>query len=402
MWAGMGVAALLGLMGGSAYLAASKPKLNVALERLTVAEVKEGMFQEFIPVNGRVMPLTTIYLDAMEGGRVAEKYVEDGALMRTGQAILQLSNTDLELMLANQETQVFNVLTQMQISKNSADQNSISRQNQEAEVDIALREAERVYAVNERLYRDKVISRQDFESSQNLYEYQQRRKKLTQAVMMADSASMRQQLAQMAETYAQMKKTLELMRRKVGDLVVRAPIDGQLTSLDAEIGESKNKGQRLGQIDVTTGFKVRADVDEYYLNRVFVGLVAEVDIAGERHELTVTKVYTQVADGRFEVDMRFEGSAPAGLRRGQSLQVRLALSDETSALLLPKGGFYQQTGGNWVFKLTQDGRSAYRAEVQLGRQNIGYYEVLQGLAPGDRVITSSYERYGKMEELAFE
>jgi HlyD family secretion protein len=185
----------------------------------------------------------------------------------------------------------------------------------------------------------------------------------------------------------------------VGDLIVRAPVDGQLTSLDAEIGQSKNKGERLGQIDVMSGFKVRVDVDEHYISRIFAGLEGEASIAGKDYRLSIKKVFTQVNNGRFQVDMAFIDSVPSGIRRGQSLQIRLALSEETQALLLAKGGFYQQTGGNWIFKVSDDGKVAYRTDIQLGRQNPDFYEVMQGLKPGDKVITSGYENYGNMQEL---
>lgn len=395
-----GGAAILLLIFASFYLTSGKSKLNVETDRITVSEVKEGPFQEFIPVNGVVLPVTTIYLDAMEGGRVEEKYVEDGTMMKKDQPILRLSNTDLELQLANQETQVFNVLTQMQISKNNSEQNSINRQNQDADVDNALKEAERLYNVNKKLYDQKVIGLQEYQSSKNLYEYQLRRKKLTEEIMKTDAASMKQQENQMGESYDQMKKTLALMRKKVGDLIVRAPVDGQLTSLDAEIGQNKNKGERLGQIDVTSGFKVRVDIDEHYLSRVFNDLKGDALIAGKSYSLVIKKVYNQVnANSRFQVDMQFVDSVPSGLRRGQTLQIRLALSDERKAVLLAKGGFYQQTGGNWIFKVNENGTVAYKVDIQLGSQNPDYYEVLDGLKPGDKVITSSYENYGNIQEL---
>lgn len=394
-----GVGALVLLIVGSIYFTSGKSRLNVDTERITISEIKKGTFQDFIPVNGVVMPVSTIYLDAMEGGRVEEKFVEDGAMMKKGQPILRLSNTDLELQLANQETQVFNVLTQMQISKNNSEQNSINRQNQDAEVDNALKEAERVFNLNKKLYADRVIGSQEFNSSKNLYDYQMRRKKLTEDIMKTDATSMKQQVSQMAESYQQMKKTLALMRKKVGDLVVRAPVDGQLTSLDAEIGESKNKGQRLGQLDVMSGFKLRVDVDEHYISRIFTGLKGDCDLADKNYQLQIKKVYTQVTNGRFQVDMDFVAAAPKNIRRGQTLQIHLTLSDESEAILLPKGGFYQQTGGNWIFKVGENGSVAYKVDIQLGRQNPDYYEVLQGLKPGDKVITNSYENYGDMQEL---
>jgi HlyD family secretion protein len=185
----------------------------------------------------------------------------------------------------------------------------------------------------------------------------------------------------------------------VGDLIVKAPVDGQLTSLDAEIGQSKNKGERLGQIDVMSGYKVRVDIDEHYINRVMIGQMGEATLAGKSYKLRIHKVYTQVNNGRFQVDMEFTDTPPGELRRGQTLQIRLALSDETQAVLLAKGGFFQQTGGNWVFKLNSDGSQAYKVDVQLGRQNPDYYEVVSGLQPGDKIITSSYENYGNMQEL---
>jgi HlyD family secretion protein len=394
-----GISALLVLIFASFYLTSGNSKLNVETDRITISEVKEGPFKEFIPVNGVVLPVTTIFLDAMEGGKVEQKFVEDGAIMKAGQPILRLSNTDLELQLANQETQVFNVLTQMQISKNNSEQNSINRQNQDADVDNALKEAERLYNVNKKLYEKKVIGLQEFQSSKNMYEYQVRRKKLTEEIMKTDAASMKQQEAQMGESYAQMKKTLALMRKKVGDLIVRAPVDGQLTSLDAEIGQNKNQGQTLGQIDVMNGYKVRVDVDEHYLSRVFTGLKGNALVAGKNYDLVIKKVYTQVTAGRFQVDMVFTDSVPPSIRKGQTLQIGLTLSDERRAIMLPKGGFYQQTGGNWIFKVNESGTMAYKVDIQLGNQNPDNYEVLQGLKPGDKVITNSYENYGNIQEL---
>jgi HlyD family secretion protein len=371
----------------------------VETERLTISEVKQGAFQEFTPVNGVVLPLTTIYLDAAEGGRVEEKLVEDGAMVKKGQPILRMSNTDLELSLVNQETSVFNLLTQMQISRNAAQQNTITKLNQMADADNDFKEAERLYKLNKKLYEQKVIGSQEFRQAEIAYEYQIRRKKLQEEILSKDSVSVRQELEQARQSYGRTQNALEVMRRKVGDLIVRAPIDGQLTSLDAEIGQSKNKGERLGQVDATSGFKVRADIDEHYISRIYTGLMGQFTFAGKDYKLKIRKVYTQVTNGKFQVDMAFEGEVPQGIRRGQTFQVRVALSDEKQALLLPRGGFYQQTGGNWIFKVNENGTMAYKTEIQLGGQNPDYYEVLQGLKPGDKVITSSYENYGTIQEL---
>ena len=394
-----GIAGVILLIGASYYFTSGKTRLNVDQGRIQISEIKKGAFQEFIPVNGIVLPITTIYLDAIEGGRVEEKYVDDGAIVKRDQPLLRLANTDLQLSLANQETAVFDVLTQMQNTRNNAEQNTIRQLNQMADVDNGLAEAERLYNLNKHLFEEKVIGSQEFKSSENAYKYQTRRKKLTEETLNKDSASGKLQVSQMTESYERMRNALTLMRKKVGDLIVRSPVDGQLTSLDAEIGQSKNKGERLGQIDVMSGFKVRADIDEHYISRIFTGLNGEFTFANKDFKLKITKVYTQVTNGRFQVDLEFINEVPQGIRRGQTLQVRLALSDETQAVLLAKGGFYQQTGGNWIFKVADNGKTAYKVDIQLGRQNPEYYEVLQGLNPGEKVVTSSYENYGTMQEL---
>ena len=396
-----GIAAIVLLIAGSIYFTSGKSKLDVDMERITISEIKKGPFQEFIAVNGVVLPQTTIYLDALEGGRVEEKFVEDGAMMKKDQPILRLSNTDLELSLANQETQVFNVLTQMNISKNNATQNTTGKLNQMADVDNALAEAQRVYNLNKKLYEQKVIGQQEFLQSENNYNYQVRRKKLADDILKQDETSVKSMSEQDKQSLSRMQNTLELMRKKVGDLIVRAPIDGQLTSLDAERGQNKNKGERLGQIDAVSGFKIRVNVDEHYISRIFIWLNGIATIAGKDYKLTIKKVFTQVTNSVFQVDMEFKDSVPQGIRRGQTVQIRLALSDEMEAVILPRGGFFQQTGGNWIFKVSDDGTKAYKVDIQLGLQSPEYYQVLQGLKPGDKVVTSSYENYGTMQELIF-
>ena len=394
-----GITGLVLLIAASIYFTTGKSKLNVDSERITISEVSRGPFQEFIPVNGVVLPMTTIYLDAVEGGRVEEKYVEDGAFVKKGQPILRLSNTDIELSLVNQQTSVYNLLTQMQISRNAAQQNTVNKLNQMTDVESQLKEAKRVYDLDKYLFNQKAIGLQELKQAENNYNYYLEKSKLTKQLLKQDSVSNAQQVSQAQQSYTGSQNALNVMRKKVGDLIVRAPIDGQLTSLDAEIGQNKNKGERLGQVDVLSGYKVRVDVDEHYLSRVVIGLTGETSFAGKDYQLKIVKVYSQVNNGRFQVDMLFTDKVPEGIRRGQTLQIRLALSDETQALLLAKGGFYQQTGGNWVYKLDNDGKTAYKVDVQLGRQNPDYYEVLSGLKPGDKVVTSSYENFGNMQEL---
>lgn len=395
----VGIVAVVALIWLSYYFTSGKSKLNVDTDRVTISEIQKGTFQEFIPVNGVVLPLTTIYLDAVEGGRVEEKYVDDGAMMKKGQPILRLSNTDIQLGLVTQQTNVYNLLTQMQISKNAAQQNTVSKLNQMTDVESELKEAERIYKLDKDLYAQKAIGLQEYLKAKNDYDYYLQKEKLTQQILHQDSISNEQQIHQSRQAFEGSQNALNVMQQKVGDLIVRAPIDGQLTSLDAEVGQSKNKGERLGQIDVLDGYKVRVDIDEHYISRIFIGLKGNFDFDNKTYNLEIKKVYTQVTNGRFQVDMEFVGDVPKGIRRGQTLQIRLALSDETQALLLPRGGFYQQTGGNWIFKVSDDGKTAYKVDIQLGRQNPDYFEVLSGLKPGDKVITSSYENYGNMQEL---
>lgn len=394
-----GIVAVVGLIASSYYYTSGNTKLNVPTERITISEIKKGPYKDNIPVNGVVMPLTSIYLDATEGGRVEEKFVEDGTIMKKGEPILRLSNTNLMMTMMSQQNTVYNTLTQMQINQNAALQNTVNKRTSMADVQSLFNEAERVYLLDKRLYGEKVIGFQEFKQAENNYNYYRQKKQLTEQILAQDSVSRAQQAAQDKRSYEGSQDALNIMQKKVGDLIVRSPVDGQLTSLDAEIGENKNQGQRLGQIDVLNGFKVRVDIDEHYLSRIFIGQMGDFTFANKAYKLKIKKVFSQITAGRFQVDMEFIGEVPQGIRRGQTLQIVLALSDETVAILLPRGGFYQQTGGNWIFKVSADGTKAYKVDIQLGRQSIDYYEVLQGLQPGDKVITSSYETYGNIQEL---
>lgn len=379
-----------------------KSKYNVPVDRITISEITKGPFQEFIPVNGEVLPKITFYIDAVEGGTVEEKYVEDGAKLKKGDPILKLSNTDVELNLANSENTVYAQQTQMQISKNNAEQYTVNKLQALADAESAFKEAERVYNLDKYLYAQKAIGLQEYQQALNNYTYLKRKRDLAKEIMHQDTVLNQVQDEQTKQQYKQMKNSLELMRKEVDALTVRAPIDGQLTSLDAEVGQSKNKGEHLAQIDGFDGIKVQALVDEHYIDRVIPGMTAYYPTDDKTYKLTVKKVYTQVTNGQFKVDMLFVGDTPPGLRKGQTLQIRLVFSDTVAAILLPKGGFFQQTGGNWIFKLSKDGKTAYRVDIQLNRQSPDYYEVIRGLKPGDKVITSSYENYGDIQELVLE
>ncbi|MDR1172634.1 MAG: HlyD family efflux transporter periplasmic adaptor subunit [Bacteroidales bacterium] len=394
-----GIVALAALIVFVIVSASGKSKLNVDAERMTIATAKNAAFREFIPVTGIVQPISTIFLDLQEGGRVEEIFVEDGAVLTRGQPILKLKNTDLEMNLVTQESAVYNLLVQSQISQNAARQNTISKLTMAVDVESSLKEAKRIYDLNSKLMAQKNIAPQEYQESKNRYEYYLEKRQLMMEILKQDSIAVLQQMEQLSLTNTGSQNALELMRRKIADLTVCAPVDGQLTSLDAEIGQSKNKGERIGQVDVLSGFKVRVDVDEHYISRIYAGLEGQYKRGDSLYTLAIKKVYTQVTAGRFAVDMLFQGSVPDNIRRGQSLQIRIALSDETEALIIPRGGFYQQTGGNWIFKLVRDGNKAYRTDIRIGRQNPDYYEVLDGLQPGDQVVVNSYENYGDVQEL---
>lgn len=405
-WSTKRILTIGGIVAGAGVLswmvistAVGKSKLDVDVDRLTISTITRGQFQEIIPVNGVVMPLTTFYIDATDGGRVEQKYVEDGAMLKKGDPIIRLSNTDLELRLADEQTAVYNAETQMQISRNAAAQNTVSKLNAMADVDAAYKEAKRVYDLDKDLYSKKAIGLQEYQQAQIQYEYQLKREKLARQILSQDTVMVKQQALQAQEQYVQMKATLDLLKQKVNDLTVKAPIAGQLTSFDSEIGQDKHAGEELGQIDAQTGFKVRVGIEEHYISRVFPGLKGEFDFADKTYKLVIKKVFTQVVNGQFNVDMAFVGPAPTGIRKGQTLQVRLALSDPTTALLLPKGGFFQQTGGNWIFKVSKDGKTAYKVNIEINRQSPDYYELVSGLEVGDKVITSSYDTFGDVQEL---
>jgi len=394
-----GISILLLLLGTTAYMTLQQKSYTVPADRIRLFSIKEDIFQEFIPLQGTVLPIHSIFLDATVGGRVEEKFVEDGVHLKQGDPIMRLSNSDLELSLVNQETSVLNLLTQSQIAQINAQQVSINNRNQLADVENALRDAERQFVLNKKLLSQQAIGSQEYTKSFNEYNYQKERMELTKKILQQDSLSTHQKAGQDLQLYKRTQAALALLRQKVGDLIIRAPIDGRLTSFDSEIGQNKTVGERLGQIDVLSGFKIRAAIDEHYISRIYPDQLAEVLINNERYTLKIKKVYSQVSDGRFQVDLSFTSNIPPDIRRGQTLPLKLSLSEATRAMQLGKGGFYQQTGGNWIFKLSADGKKAYRTDIELGRQNPNFYEVISGLEVGDRVIISSYESFEKAQEL---
>lgn len=376
--------------------------LRVERERLTISTVTRGPFQEFIPVMGEAMPINTVYLDAVEGGRIEMIYVEAGAMLKKGDPILKLSNTDLLLDVMFREAEFFQTSNNLRNTRLSMEQQRLSLQQELTQADYELLTARKEYDRFESLFEDQLISLKEYENAKDQYEYLVRKRELTRESMEKDIAFREEQVRQLEQNLSRMKENLQITQQKLDSLVLKAPVSGQLTSLKAEvIGESKQPGERLAQIDVLDGFKVRAPIDEHYINRVETGREGVFTLGGKDYRLVVKKIYPEVTDGRFEVDLSFDGAVPDNLRNGQTLHIRLALGDLTEALLLPRGGFYQTTGGNWVFVVDKSGDFAVRRPVKLGRWNTDVYEVLEGLQPGDRVVTSSYDGYGDMQRLVF-
>ena len=375
-------------------------KLNVEKDKITISEVKEGDFQEFIPVSGNVLPKTTVFLDAVQGGEVEKKFVEEGAMLKKGDRILKLSNTNFQLSAFQQETFAYQQINDARNSRLSIEQNSINLKRNLLDVLLSFETAKRNYEREKILWDKKLTSLESFDQAHDNYNNLIQQKALAEENFRKDSVRSIAQLEQIDQSIQRLQTNLGLIRESLDNLTIKAPISGQLTSLDAEIGQSKSPGERIGQIDILNDYKVRAEIDEFYISRVNDGQEGSADINGTEYRLVVKKVFPEVTNGRFQVDMYFKNDkAPANLRRGQTLQIRLELGDLTKTLLLARGGFYQKTGGQWVYVVDPSGDYAVKRQIKLGRQNPDYFEVLEGLKPGEKVVTSSYDTYGDIDKL---
>ena len=375
-------------------------KLNVEKERLTVSTVSKDVFQEFIPVTGTVIPIKTVYLDAIEGGRVEKRYLEAGTFVEKGDSILTLVNTDLVMNIMYREAELFEQSNNLRNTRLAMEQHRLNLQAQLIELNYEIRQQKRNYDRSQELVERKLISLKDFEDTRDRYDYLVNKREITLETHKQDSLYRIAQVEQLEMSLHRMQDNLEIVRKNMENLTLKAPITGQLTSLNAEIGESKIRGERLGQIDVLDGFKIRVQVDEHYIARIQLGQTGEFNFAGDTYKLVIKKIYPEVIEGRFEVDMEFvDGEEPEGIRRGQTTHIRLALGDLSEALLLATGGFYSSTGGQWVYVVDENGKTARKRKIRIGRQNTQNYEILEGLNPGEKVITSSYDNYGDIDVL---
>jgi len=374
-------------------------RLNVNQERLVVSTVNYGEFQEFIPVIGTVIPIKTIYLDAVEGGTIEQIYLEAGSFVKKGDPILKLANTNLLLDIMYREAELFQQSNNLRNTRLAMEQNALIIKAQILDLEFEIKNAQRGYNNKKSLFGQDLIAKQEFETAEDEYKYLIEKRDLTLQSFHKDSVFREIQLEQLAVSLERMENNLEIVKGNMGNLTLKAPVSGQLTSRNAEIGESKTKGERLGQIDVLDGFKLLITVDEYYLSRISIGQKGTFKFDGKEHELRVGKVYPEVLNGRFEVDMEFVSEEPEGIRRGQSQHIRLELGDPGEGLLLARGGFFQKTGGQWIYLVDDSGEFAFKHPICIGRQNTEVFEVLDGLNPGDKVITSSYESFGDVEKL---
>jgi HlyD family secretion protein len=384
---------LLSMGGGSTY--------RVDSAKLTISEVSHGEFQEFIPVSGTVMPLKTFYLDATEGGRIVEIFHEEGSFVNAGDSILKLDNTDLHLDIMYREAQFFEQINNLRNTRLAIEQNSLTIRGQLLEIDYRLSKADRNHEQGIDLKERNLISQNEYDRLKEDFEYWSRKRELTLESWQQDSTLRAIQLEQLEVSVTRMQANLDVVKQKLENLIIRAPIGGQLTALDAEIGQSKAPRQHLGQIDWLEGFKIRAAVDEYYIARVGMGQTGSVTISGVTYPLTIKKVYPEVQNGRFQIDLEFSAAEPPAIRRGQSVQIRLVLGDLTEAILLARGAFYQETGGGWIFVLDESEDFAVKRSIRIGMQNTQVYEVLEGLEPGEKAITSSYEALKDFDRIVF-
>ncbi len=392
-----GIALFVVFVGYQFIFADRRSTLRIEKDKITISTVQRGVFQEFIPQTGTVEPSRTVYLDAVEGGTIKRVVAESGAMLKKGDEILELSNLNRELQVLQQEAQLNESINRVRETRLGITQNDLQQRQELASIDNQLQILGPQYVRQKQLFEKKLIAKQDFEKTEADYHYFRERRKITYEVYKNDSIDRLRQLTQMNFSERKMIQSLEGVGTILDNLIIRAPVDGQLSHPPLDAGQNVNIGQRLGWIDIVGSYKVRVPIDELYLPRISEGLRAETTFNNKDYILEITYVYPGVANGRFEVDMNFVGESPSGIRRGQSLRLRIQLSQSSEELLLPVGGFYKDTGGNWVY--VAEGDKAIRRDIKLGRKNTENFEVLEGLKPGDQVITSSYENFGNNEVL---
>lgn len=375
---------------------------SVARDRVTTGTAESGTFEDFLPLRARITPLVTVYLDAVEGGRVEKKLVEDGAEVTQGQLLAVLSNAELQLSTLEKQAEVEQQLNNMRSQELALTEtrNSNLRDLNQAQTDLA--KARRQYDLYKPLADKGFVSAKNFNDTKDDYDYQTRRLEILKQSIALTEALQHSQLQQLSAAAASLNTSMGVAQSSLGQLNIRAPVTGELSGFEIQLGQSLQQGERIGQVDSAGADKLQADVDEYYLGRVSVGQSASADINGKTYRLKVAKVYPQVRNGEFQIDLIFDGTEPGGVQRGQTVQAKLTVGDSSRALLIPNGAFFNDTGGNWVFVVDRSGNGATKRQVQLGRRNSDFIEVLSGLKPGETIITSSYNGLVDKDHLTFD
>lgn len=371
--------------------------VKVQKQKIQTAKIEKGNFDEFIAVSGVVQPLKTVIVVALQGGIVEEKYLEDGARLEKSVPVLKLSNQDLQFDFMNRETALLDQLNNLRNTTINLEQAHLASKQQLIQLENELKQAERIYFTNKRLVTDIVISKEEFRSSEDAYHSLKDRVALLRETVSSNERFKNYQSQQLQNSSGLIMKSLETLKQSMELLTIESPADGQLTGLNVEIGQHIEKGAKVAEVDLLKGYRVNAQVDELYISRISKGLKAKATFAGREYNMEVVKIYPQVTNGQFRVDLHFLDSFPKEMKYGQTLQIRLTLSEPTRSLLVKKGGFYQKTGGNWIFVV--EDRRAVRRPIRLGRQNPDYLEVLEGLYEGEEVVISSYETLGDAKTL---
>ena len=394
----VGVAALVLFIGWLLFRDNSST-LRVDAQLLNVASVEQGEFNDYVRLTGSVQPMTTVQLSPLESGVVERIVAEEGTQVKRGDVILEMSNNSLSMQILQSEADLAEKQNILRNTMISMEQERLALRQEKLQLDLEVSRLKRTFEQNQSLYNDKLLAREDYLRSKEDYELAVGRRNLVLERQRQDSLYRSSQVTQMEESLLSMQRNMELIRQRVDNLKVKAPIDGEVGMLDAVLGQSLQQGANIGQVNDLTTYKVQAQIDEHYIDRITTGLVASFERQDTRYEMQLRKVYPEVRNGQFKADFRFVGDAPENIRSGQTYYLNLQLGEAAEAILIPRGSFYQATGGKWIYVLDATGEKAYRREIRIGRQNPQYYEVVEGLQPGEKVIVSSYDNFGDNEVL---
>lgn len=367
---------------------------RVNADTLTVSEVILGEFNDYIRVSGQVQPMTTIQVSPLESGVVHEIFLEEGAQVKAGDKILELKNENLDMQILNSEADLAEKENLLRNTLISMEQEKLSVHQEMLQLETDVKRNRRAYEAQKQLYQEELIAREEYLRAEEDYDLAKSRLELVKNRAVQDSLYRNIQVKQMQESLSNMRVNMQMIRRRKEHLILTAPIDGELGLLDVVLGQSVSSGMKIGQINNLSSYKIEAQIDEHYIDRVMPGLEAQFERQDESYQAVIRKVYPEVRDGKFKADFKFDGTLPENIRTGQTYSLNLQLGQPEEAVMIPRGTFYQKTGGRWIYVVTEDGSKAYKREIRIGRQNPQYYEVLEGLEPGEEVITSGYDNLG--------